>query len=76
EWDNIYSFYDPDDCKIKICQDVTTEKREYFELAFLVALGQALLGNYAAAKKMEPVEKYQDMLGKLYRLTVRPPKER
>lgn len=76
EWDNIYSFYDPDDCKIKICQDVTTEKREYFELAFLVALGQALLGNYAAAKKMEPVEKYQDMLGKLYRLTVRPLKER
>jgi hypothetical protein len=76
EWDNIYSFYDPTDRKIKICQDVIGEKKDHFELAFLVALGQSILGNYAAEKVMEPVEKNEEFLGKLYRLTVRPPNER
>jgi uncharacterized cofD-like protein len=76
EWDNVYSFYDPEDSRIKICQDVITEKKGHFELAFLVALGQALLGNYAATKEMEPVEKDHEQVGKLYRLMVRPPDAR
>jgi len=76
EWDNIYSFYDPTDRKIKICQDVIGEKKDHFELAFLVALGQSILGNYAAKKVMEPIEKNNEFLGKLYRLTVRSPNER
>lgn len=75
EWDNLYSFYDPAECTINICQDViVAEKR--FEQAFLVALGQALLGNYAATKEMVPVEKGGEIAGKMYRLILRPEKER
>ena len=75
EWDNVYSFYDPEDSTIKICQDVIAETKR-FEQAFLVALGQALLGNYAAGKEMEPVDKGGESVGKMFRLTVRPPDER
>jgi len=75
EWDNVYSFYDPADSTIKICHDVMADRKR-FELAFLVALGQALLGNYAAAKEMVPVEKGGEAVGKMFRLTVRPPEER
>jgi hypothetical protein len=75
EWDNVYSFYDPEDSAIKICHDVVAEKSR-FEQAFLVALGQALLGNYAANKEMIPVEKGGAVVGKVYRLTVRPASER
>ena len=75
EWDNVLSFYDPADKTIKICQDVITGNKR-FEQAFLVALGQALLGNYAAAKDMRPVEQNGETVGKIYRLTVRPLQER
>jgi len=76
EWDNIYSFYDPEDSRIKVCQDVIGEKKDQFELAFLVAIGQSILGNYAAEKTMEPIEKNDEFLGKMYRLIVRAPDER
>ncbi|UCD66815.1 MAG: YvcK family protein [Deltaproteobacteria bacterium] len=75
EWDNVYSFYDPVDSTIKICQDVVTEKKR-LEQAFLVALGQALLGNYAAAKEMEAVKQDGEAVGKMFRLTVRQPADR
>jgi uncharacterized cofD-like protein len=75
EWDNVYSFYDPDDSTIKICNDVVVEKIA-FEQAFLVALGQALLGNYADTKEMERVEKGGEAVGKMFKLRVRPPKDR
>lgn len=76
EWDNVYSFYDPRDCRIKICQDVIIDKKDHFELAFLVALGQALLGNYASRKEMTPVEQGGELVGKLYRLTLKAPEDR
>jgi uncharacterized cofD-like protein len=72
EWDNVYSFYDPLDCSIKICQDVMADARR-FEQAFLVALGQALLGNYAASKEMVSVEQQDEQVGKMFRLIIRPP---
>lgn len=75
EWDNVYSFYDPADSTIKICHDVLVEPNR-FEQAFLVALGQALLGNYATKKEMAGVEKGGETVGKVYRLTVRPVAER
>lgn len=75
EWDNVFSFYDPTDCTIKICHEVVEAKKR-FEPAFLVALGQSLLGNYAAAKEMEPVGREDAAVGKIFRLTVRPPWER
>jgi uncharacterized cofD-like protein len=75
EWDNVFSFYDPEDSTIKICHEVVAAKKR-FEAAFLVALGQSLLGNYAAAKEMEPVGRKDGAVGKIFRLTVRPPQER
>ena len=74
EWDNVYSFYDPADNAIKICLDVVADESR-FEQAFLVALGQALLGNYAASKEMIPVEKNGAIVGKIFRLTVMPQAE-
>ena len=74
-WDNVFSFYDPDDGRIKIRQDAGVQP-EQFEIAFLVALGQALLGNYAAEKRLEPVERDGELLGKVYHLILRPPSAR
>jgi uncharacterized cofD-like protein len=75
EWDKIYSFYDPEERLIKIREDMIS-RPEYFEIAFLVALGQSLLGNYAAAKMIEPVEIKGECPGKVYRLSLRSPEER
>ena len=75
EWDNLYSFYDPWDKTIKICQDVV-ESEYLFEQSFLVALGQALLGNYAASKEMAVVEEGGEPVGRIYRLTIKPPEQR
>jgi uncharacterized cofD-like protein len=71
EWDRIFSFYDPIDRLIKIRADVFAEP-ERFELAFLVALGQSLLGNYVARKEMRPVADQMGELGRVYQLTLRP----
>jgi len=75
EWDNVYSFYDPEDKTIRICQDVVDDERR-FEQAFLVALGQALLGNYAASKEMVAVKEGGEPAGKIYKLTIKVPEER
>jgi uncharacterized cofD-like protein len=75
EWDNVYSFYEPVDRTIRICKDVVADERR-FEQAFLVALGQALLGNYAASKEMVAVEEGRELVGKAYKLTIKPPEER
>ncbi len=75
EWDNVFSFYDPRDSTIRICQDVMSDEKR-FEQAFLVALGQAVLGNYAAFKEMVAVEEGGIPVGKLYRLTIKPPELR
>jgi len=75
EWDQIFSFYDPVDRYIKIRADVFSEP-ERFELAFLVALGQSLLGNYVARKEMRPVVDDMGELGRVYQLTLRPVPER
>ena len=74
EWDNLYSFYDPDDGMIKVRQDLARGSR--FEVAFLVALGQSLLGNYALAKEVRPLLHEGDQVGKVYHLTLRPEAER
>lgn len=71
EWDNIFSFYDPEDSRIKIRHDKAKDAAS-FETLFLVALGQSLLGNYAAAKSVEEVYAGKDRVGKLFRLTLRP----
>ncbi len=74
EWDNIYSFFDPDDFFLNIREDMRNDP--HFEVAFLVALGQSLLGNYCLDKKLQPLEINGEQLGKIYRLKLRPVAER
>ena len=75
EWDRIFSFYDPQDRMIKIREDVFAD-HDRFELAFLVALGESLLGNYAAAKEMQKIESGSETLGRVYRIVLRDVPER
>lgn len=70
QWDNIYSFYDPLDQRIKVRQDQVTNLNR-FEMVFLVALGQSLLGNYAEDKQMMDLRHGDDILGRTYRILVR-----
>jgi hypothetical protein len=70
QWDTVYSFYDPEDACIKIRQD-QIEAPERLEMAFLVALGQSLLGNYCQEKQMDDVFFRQQRVGRIYALTLR-----
>jgi len=74
-WDSVFSFYDPVDGFIKIRQD-QLEREQAFEVAFLVALGQSLLGNYVRCKEMQPLMVDSVVLGKVYHLYLRPESER
>ena len=73
-WDTIYSFYDPQDQRIKIRQD-QAENINRFEMVFLVALGQSLLGNYALNKRMDDAVCDLIPVGRVYRLRVREQEE-
>jgi uncharacterized cofD-like protein len=70
EWDNVFSFYDPYDRRIKIRRD-QAENLNRFEMVFLVALGQSLLGNYAEDKCMADLVAGDDLVGRVFRLRVR-----
>jgi len=74
-WDKVFSFFDPDDGMIKIRQDQFASGTN-LEVAFLVALGQSLLGNYAQDKKILEVIPDGIALGKSYHLTLRDSAER
>ncbi len=71
EWDNILSFYDPHDSMIKIRSDIVNRDKD-FETAFLVALGESLLGNYSHAKAITPLEYDGRQVGKIFRLEIEP----
>jgi uncharacterized cofD-like protein len=70
QWDNVFSFYDPEDSCIKIRQDQAGSP-ERLEAALLIALGQSLLGNYCQKKSMEDVFVQGRQVGRLYRLITR-----
>ncbi len=74
-WDKVYSFYDPEDSMVKIRQDQFSSETS-LEVAFLVALGQSLLGNYAARKEISPVVAENNSLGKVYHLYLNSSAER
>ncbi len=74
DWDNIFSFYDPDRRVINIRADVPLDS-ERFTVGFLVALGQSLLGDYAAVKEVRPVMEEGRCLGKVFRLRLRPDRQ-
>lgn len=75
QWDNIFSFYDPADGGIKIRADILEDKVR-FEIAFLVALGESLLGDYAADKKVYSLDEENVKLGRVFQLTMREVPER
>ncbi len=75
KWDRVYSFFDPYDGLIKIRQDQFFRETA-LEVAFLVALGQSLLGNYAQTKQMLPVMERGTHMGKAYHLYLKPSAER
>lgn len=70
-WDKVFSFYDPDDCLVKIRKD-QFDSDSSLEIAFLVALGQGLLGNYADRKEICKVVSGDLSVGKAYHLFVKP----
>lgn len=75
QWDNIFSFYDPRQRMILVRED-QAKNASRFEMAFLVALGQSLLGNYAAGKTMLDVPLEGEIVGRVFRLSLRPDQER
>jgi len=74
-WDRVFSFYDPNDCLVKIRQDQFNSDKD-LEVAFLVALGQGLLGNYIEHKEILDVAIDDISLGKAYHMYLKPPAER
>lgn len=74
-WDNVFSFFDPDDKCIKIRGDQVLI-RQKLEVALMIALGESLLGDYAKKKVMKKVEIDQIFLGRAYHLFLRGKKER
>ncbi|MBC8207940.1 MAG: YvcK family protein [Desulfobulbaceae bacterium] len=75
KWDQIYSFYDPVDQLIKIRSDQFLDHGR-LEVAFLIGLGESLLGRYAARKEMSPLEAGGVVVGKIFDLFLAPPEER
>ncbi len=74
-WDNVFSFYDPEDRLIKIRED-RLRTRSSLEISFLIALGQALLGDYAASKLITPLLYENREIGAVYHLTLKGREER
>jgi hypothetical protein len=72
KWDNIFSFYDPDREAIVLRADLM-EDQTRFEVAFLVAFGQSLLGNYALSKSMQDVFVDGEKVGRMYKVVLRDP---
>ena len=66
-WDNVFSFYDPEDGQVKIRQDRLADLRG-FEISFLISVGQALLGNYASEKKVDDIQYDHLSFGRVFHL--------
>lgn len=75
KWDNVFSFYDPEDKYIKIRSDQVTDEKS-FETGFFIALGEALLGNYAKQKVMKDVILDGEKMGQIYHLYIHGQEER
>ncbi len=66
-WDNVFSFFDPEDRFIKIRSDQFYVRKK-IEVALMIAFGEALLGNYAREKVMKDVAINNLLMGKVYHL--------
>ena len=70
QWDNVFSFFDPEDKYIKIRGDQVAV-RQKFEVALMIAMGESLLGDYAEKKVMKEVTVGPLHLGRVYHLHLR-----
>lgn len=70
QWDNIFSFYGPEDRMMYIRSDQAASPNR-LEMAFLVALGQSLLGNYARRKSMRDIRAGKEKIGRVFELRLR-----
>jgi len=74
-WDNVFSFFDPQDRLVKIRED-RLQERNSFEVSFLIALGQALLGDYASTKIITPLLYEEKEIGAVYHLSLKAEQDR
>ncbi|MCK9173767.1 MAG: YvcK family protein [Desulforhopalus sp.] len=75
KWDNVFSYFDPEDRCIKILAEELTSYRR-LELALMVALGESLLGDYAVKKEIRDVVVDGLQLGHVFHLELRREEER
>ncbi len=75
QWDNVFSFFDPEDRAIKIRGDQIGIIQK-LEIALMIALGESLLGNYAQKKEMQEVVLNNLPLGRVYHLYLRENEQR
>lgn len=75
QWDNVFTFYDPADRLIKIRKDQFSDIKK-LEVALLIAIGESLLGDYALSKRVRNIMQDDEVLGKVYHLTMRNETER
>lgn len=75
KWDNVFSYFDPNDYCIKIRAD-QVGVRANLEIAIMIAIGESLLGDYAAEKSIKAVLSENVELGSVYHLHLRPEQER
>lgn len=75
QWDNVFSFFDPEDKCIKIRGDQVSV-RQKLEVALMIAMGESLLGDYAEKKEMKQVVVDQLHLGRAYHLHLRDKRRR
>ncbi len=74
-WDRLYSFYEPENGFIHLREDVLDREAD-LELSFLAALGQSLLGDYAAGKELSPVMVAGHEAGRVFSLRIKPEGDR
>lgn len=75
QWDNVFSFFDPEDRCIKIRGDQIGIRKK-LEVALMIAIGEALLGNYAEKKVVKDVVVDGLLLGRVYHLFLKEQQER
>jgi len=76
EWDNILGYYDPEDGYIKVREDLLDAGERRVTEDLLIALGESLLGNYAARKSVRELRWEGGLLGKIFEVELRPLEQR
>ena len=76
EWDKILGYYDPEDGYIKVREDLLDAGERRVTEDIFIALGESLLGNYAARKSVRELRWDGRLLGKIFEVELRPLEQR